>query len=466
MGKNIVKELLKKLRWKWHRDITEQVNEQYGLVRQKLLEDAAFSDSILSNSKRQQQQIAEMGHDLSQTRGEISQIKDELSQIKGSQSKLEIRGQAWAGLEAFTKRVEAEKVFSLLQDRESQKLFWARLHYSQSGDLVPLTRYLMQADRPGNPRDIISMLRDRLNGSGSGEEIIIFGTTFLAKELFLTVRALGLKVDFICKGDNHEWYTVGHLPPLLDFDWLGVPVISEEALLCEHSNAQLLIGDYFDFRAPGVLIGKGFPAEQIWLRCTMWEKQYLDPDIIQPHEHEIYVDGGVLNLGNTLEFIDWCHDKYDAVYAFEPDIGSYMECVKRIQEVPELDENRVHLMHAALWKCDEELKFQGGCEGVSSVNACGTSAVSGRSLDTVLNGRRITFLKLDIEGAEMAALMGAKETIKKWKPRLAISIYHRPEDPIDIPLYIHGLVPEYKMYIRHYSTCKYETVLYCICDSE
>ena len=94
----------------------------------------------------------------------------------------------------------------------------------------------------------------------------------------------------------------------------------------------------------------------------------------------------------------------------------------------------------------------------------GRSVVQGRSVDSVLQGAPVTFIKLDIEGAEIDALKGAKESIKKWKPRLAICIYHKPEDPIEIPLYIHGLVPEYRMYIRHYSTCKAETVLYCVCD--
>ena len=67
---------------------------------------------------------------------------------------------------------------------------------------------------------------------------------------------------------------------------------------------------------------------------------------------------------------------------------------------------------------------------------------------------------MDVEGSELKALKGAKNIITQQKPRLAISIYHKPLDVFEIPDYILSLVPEYKMYIRQYASDFTETVLY------
>ena len=74
----------------------------------------------------------------------------------------------------------------------------------------------------------------------------------------------------------------------------------------------------------------------------------------------------------------------------------------------------------------------------------------------------VTFIKMDIEGAELEALKGSSKIIKKYMPKLAISLYHKKDDILEIPLYIKELVPEYKLYIRHYSNAGVETVLYAV----
>lgn len=81
-------------------------------------------------------------------------------------------------------------------------------------------------------------------------------------------------------------------------------------------------------------------------------------------------------------------------------------------------------------------------------------------LDEFLRGERVTFIKMDIEGAELDALRGASQIIKEQKPKLAISVYHRDDDIVAIPKLLTGLRPDYKLYLRHYSLLLNETVLY------
>ena len=83
------------------------------------------------------------------------------------------------------------------------------------------------------------------------------------------------------------------------------------------------------------------------------------------------------------------------------------------------------------------------------------------SKDTVIGcEQNISFVKMDIEGAELEALIGAKDIIKKFKPKMAISIYHKPEDIITLPSIIMEYCDDYRFMLRHYSSTLSETVLY------
>jgi len=82
-----------------------------------------------------------------------------------------------------------------------------------------------------------------------------------------------------------------------------------------------------------------------------------------------------------------------------------------------------------------------------------------RTIDSLDLGR-IDFIKMDIEGSELAALKGGEQTIRTHRPQLAISLYHRPVDFFTIPLWLNGLGCAYRMYLDHYSMHAEETVLY------
>lgn len=90
-----------------------------------------------------------------------------------------------------------------------------------------------------------------------------------------------------------------------------------------------------------------------------------------------------------------------------------------------------------------------------------TFEVEAKAIDDFISeDEKISFIKMDIEGAEYAALKGAEKTIKKFKPRLAISIYHNPSDYWRIYELIHDYCSDYKFAVRHHANNHLDTVLY------
>lgn len=125
-------------------------------------------------------------------------------------------------------------------------------------------------------------------------------------------------------------------------------------------------------------------------------------------------------------------------------------------------ECEVEIIKGGVWSFDGKLKFDSKGNASSFICGEGNEIVKVRSIDSVLEGEKATFVKMDVEGAELEALRGAENTIRKYKPKLAICIYHRKEDINTIPAIILKYNADYRLYIRHYSQWGSETVLYAI----
>ena len=146
-------------------------------------------------------------------------------------------------------------------------------------------------------------------------------------------------------------------------------------------------------------------------------------------------------------------------YAFEADPVNVERCKKEIRYLKE-----TQLFPCGLWGHKDELKFSStGDTEASFFGKDEGVAVQVSPLDEIISEDEIiTFIKLDIEGAELEALKGAQRTIKRCRPKLAICIYHKPEDIYELPLFVKSLVSEYRLYIRHYSNRAHETVMYAV----
>ena len=90
----------------------------------------------------------------------------------------------------------------------------------------------------------------------------------------------------------------------------------------------------------------------------------------------------------------------------------------------------------------------------------GVEEIETVALDDVLEGKRITFIKMDIEGAEYEALLGARKLIEINRPRMAVSVYHKYEDFVTLADLVLKMHPDYRISCRHYGFDELETVMY------
>lgn len=185
--------------------------------------------------------------------------------------------------------------------------------------------------------------------------------------------------------------------------------------------------------------------------------QYFD--YFKPQPGECFLDGGALDGNTTVQFIEWCGGQYESIYAFEPNPLQIELCRDNLRQI---GDPSIRFFDQALWDQDETLSFEAYPQSKwgAHISGSGQYSVPAVAADPLLRDQKITFIKLDVEGAELQALKGAEQIILKNRPRMAVSIYHNPEDFINIPLYLLSLVSDYRFAIRHYHSDQIETLLY------
>ena len=109
-----------------------------------------------------------------------------------------------------------------------------------------------------------------------------------------------------------------------------------------------------------------------------------------------------------------------------------------------------------------QLFFSTNHQAGSSIHPEGDSLIQCVALDDVVFDFAPTFITMDIEGAEIFALRGMRKIIERYHPKLAISVYHNPEHLWKIPLLLQEIAPDYKFYLRNYTSFSFETILYAI----
>lgn len=148
------------------------------------------------------------------------------------------------------------------------------------------------------------------------------------------------------------------------------------------------------------------------------------------------------------------------VYAFEPDKDNYQNLLNKMK-----DKSNFICLNKGCYSSEKVLSFTANGDMSSSLSEEGEETVEVTTIDKIVGDERVAFIKMDVEGAELEALKGARKTIERNMPILAISAYHRQEDLITLIPYINNLHNEsesYNLYLRHHGVVATELVIYAI----
>lgn len=184
------------------------------------------------------------------------------------------------------------------------------------------------------------------------------------------------------------------------------------------------------------------------------QKQYFE-DFIHFGPNEVFLDVGGFDGFTSKLFMEKCPD-YKEIHVLEPDKKNLITIKDNLSKY-----EKVVIHDFGLSDSESDVRFN-SLGPSSRISNKGESGIKVKPLDSIHFKNKITFVKMDIEGAESNAIKGATDTIKRFHPAIAVSVYHKVDDFRVIPNLILGIRDDYKLFLRHYTEGVIETVMYFV----
>jgi len=195
------------------------------------------------------------------------------------------------------------------------------------------------------------------------------------------------------------------------------------------------------------------------LRSPTPRDQYLPAGVPLRRAGVRFLDCGAFDGDTILSWVA-AGSMFEAIAAFEPDPANYATLTSRLVAASPCDE--VSAWPCGLDEIPQQVMFRADGLASSGIAADGNILIQTVALDAALPTFRPTYVKLDIEGAEAAALRGMAKTIRASRPALAVCVYHKPADLWEIPMLVDDLLPDSDVYLRAHAWNGFDVVLYAV----
>lgn len=198
------------------------------------------------------------------------------------------------------------------------------------------------------------------------------------------------------------------------------------------------------------------------LPCPVEGPAYFQPDLLPPRQDELFVDCGAYDGDSLRVFLSRMQGHAARAIAIEPDPASYARLKSCAGALPAGVRERVRTLNVAVGRRREKLRFDSSGLASSHVSDTGTIEVDCLPLDEILDGETPTLVKMDLEGAELDALLGGEASIRRARPSMAICVYHRPDHLWAIPLLVRRMLPNHALHLRPHGYEGWDLVCYAV----
>lgn len=198
------------------------------------------------------------------------------------------------------------------------------------------------------------------------------------------------------------------------------------------------------------------------LSSPVAHEQYFPEDLFSFTSDEIFVDCGAFDGDSLKSFIRRRGDNFKRYIALEPDPVNLKNLEHDISSMMASIKDKITIYPLAATNKRGKLRFDATGTAAATISETGTIEINCAPLDEILADSHPTYIKMDIEGAEFDALLGAKQIIQKLKPVLAISVYHQQNHLWRIPMIVQSFCDQYSFFLRPHNEEAWDLVLYAI----
>ncbi len=188
---------------------------------------------------------------------------------------------------------------------------------------------------------------------------------------------------------------------------------------------------------------------------------YFPDDLVINLPNEVFIDCGAFDGDTIRSFIKRRGTAFSKILAFEPDPINFLVLQQYVTALPRTQQERITAYQLAVGARQEKVRFTATGNEAASVGS-GPLEINCAALDEILVDYPPTYIKMDIEGSELDAIRGARRTIEKSLPVLAVCVYHRQDHLWQIPLLIHSISDQYRFFLRPHLMEVWDLVCYAV----